>query len=301
MTQQLVSENPAATGARILDGRALATELRAAAAAEIAALQARHRVLPGLTVVLVGADPASLGYIRMILKTCAGIGLPAQLIELPATTTRGVLQSELARLNVLPEVAGVIVQMPLPPPLGPEHVSAVLDPAKDVDGIHPENAGRLALGYTGLDFFAPPTPQAGMALLRRQPIRVSGKSAVVIGRSPVVGRPLALMLLQENATVTTAHSHTPPEVLRRLLGDADIVASAVGRPNLVRGDMLKPGATVLDFGVSIVDGAMVGDVDFASAREVAGAITPVPGGIGPVTNVMLVRNTIKAIRHQLGE
>jgi methylenetetrahydrofolate dehydrogenase (NADP+)/methenyltetrahydrofolate cyclohydrolase len=292
--------SPLAT-ARILDGRALAADLRAEAATAIAVLKRRHPVLPGLAIVIVGEDPASRGYLRMILKTCATVELPAQVIDLPARTTRGVLQAEITRLNVLPEVAGVIVQMPLPPPLGPETVSEVLDPAKDVDGIHPENAGRLALSYSGLDYFVPPTPQAGLALLRRNGISLAGKSALVIGRSAVVGRPLALMLLAANATVTTAHSHTPPAVLRRLLAEADVVASAVGRPNLVRGDMLKPGAVVLDFGVSVVDGSMRGDVDFVSAQEVASAITPVPGGIGPVTNLMLVQNTIKAARRMLND
>ncbi|HUS14074.1 MAG TPA: bifunctional 5,10-methylenetetrahydrofolate dehydrogenase/5,10-methenyltetrahydrofolate cyclohydrolase [Chloroflexia bacterium] len=287
------------SGARLLDGRALAAEMRTEAAAAVTALKARHPVLPGLAVVLVGDDPASRGYLRMILKTCGTVGLPAQLIELPAAATRGMLQAEIARLNVLPEVGGVIVQMPLPPPLGPEAVSEVLDPAKDVDGIHPENAGRLTLGYTGLDYFVPPTPQAGLALLRRHGIGVSGTAALVIGRSGVVGRPLAQLLQAANATVTLAHSYTPPALLRRLLAESDLVASAVGKPGLVRGADLKPGAVVLDFGVSMVDGSMRGDVDFDTARQVAFAITPVPGGIGPVTNLLLVQNTLKAIRRLL--
>src|SRR5262249_53152353 len=156
-------------------------------------------------------------------------------------------------------------QMPLPPPLGPETVSAVLDPAKDVDGIHPVNAGRLALNYSGMNYFVPSTPQAGLALLRHHGIALAGKSALVIGRSAVVGRPLTLMLLPLTATVTIAHPHTPPTELRRLLAAADVVATAVGRPNLVQGAMLKPGAVVLDFGVTVIDGAMHGDVDFESA------------------------------------
>ncbi|HMA35183.1 MAG TPA: bifunctional 5,10-methylenetetrahydrofolate dehydrogenase/5,10-methenyltetrahydrofolate cyclohydrolase, partial [Chloroflexia bacterium] len=286
-----MADSTPAAGAVILDGRALAMTLRAEAATVIAALRTRHPVLPGLAVVIVGADPASRGYLTMILKTCAAVDLPVQLIELPATASRGLIQAEIARLNVLPEIAGVIVQMPLPPPLGPETVSEVLDPAKDIDGIHPENAGRLALGYAGLDYFVPPTPQAGLALLRQHNISLAGKSAVVLGRSPVVGRPLTLLLLAANATVTAAHSYTPPAVLRQQIAAADVVASAVGKPGLVRGEMLKPGAVVLDFGVSVVDGVMRGDVDFAAARAVAAAITPVPGGIGPVTTLMLVRNT----------
>jgi methylenetetrahydrofolate dehydrogenase (NADP+) / methenyltetrahydrofolate cyclohydrolase len=237
----------------------------------------------------------------MIMKTFAAVGLPAQQIELPERTPRGVLQAEVARLNVLPEVAGVLVQMPLPPPLGPETVSEALDAGKDVDGIHPLNAGRLTLGYSGLDFFSPPTPAAGMSLLRRYNIPLAGKTALVLGRSPVVGRPLSFLLMAANATVTTAHSYTPPGALRRLLADADLVASAVGKAGFIRGDMLKPGAVVLDFGAAVVDGAMRGDVDFASVAAVASAVTPVPGGIGPVTNMMLVQNTLKAVRRQLND
>lgn len=237
----------------------------------------------------------------MIMKTFAAVGLPAQRIELPERTTRGVLQAEVSRLNVLPEVAGVLVQMPLPAPLGPETVSEVLDPGKDVDGIHPVNAGRLTLGYSGMEFFSPPTPAAGMALLRRYNIPLAGKTALVLGRSPVVGRPLSFLLMAANATVTTAHSYTPPAALRRLLAEADLVASAVGKAGFIRGDMLKPGGVVLDFGAAVVDGVMRGDVEFASACAVASAITPVPGGIGPVTNMMLVQNTLKAVRRQLND
>jgi len=298
--QELVIEQePPAPPATLLDGRALAAELRAKAAATVAELKAAHGAIPGLTVLIVGDDPASRGYLRMIQKTCAAVDLPMDLIQLPATATRGVIQAEVARLNVLPSVAGVLVQMPLPPPLGPEVVSEVLDPAKDVDGIHPENAGRLTLGYSGLDYFVPPTPQAGLALLARYGIPLQGKTALVIGRSPVVGRPLVHMLQAANATVILTHSYTPTAVLRRLIAEADVVASAVGKPDLVRGAWLRPGAVVLDFGVSVIDGVMRGDVEFAAAREVASAITHVPGGIGPVTNLMLVQNTLKAARRML--
>ncbi len=288
-------------GALILDGRALAAELRAQAATIVADLKRQYRVLPGLAVVLVGDDPASRGYLRMIRKTCHTVDLPVELIELPVRATRSLIQAEVARLNVLHSVAGVIVQMPLPPPHGPETVSEVLDPAKDVDGIHPENAGRLTLGYSGLDYFVPPTPQAGLALLARHGISLAGKTALVIGRSAVVGRPLGQMLQAANATVILAHSYTPPAVLHRLLAEADVVACAVGKPGFVRGAWLKPGAVVLDFGAGVIDGVMHGDVEFATAQQVAGAITPVPGGIGPVTNLMLVLNTIKAARRMLHE
>jgi methylenetetrahydrofolate dehydrogenase (NADP+)/methenyltetrahydrofolate cyclohydrolase len=267
--------------------------------AQIADLRTRHPVLPGLAVLMVGDDAASRSYLNMILKTCRTVGLPAELFELPATATRQMIQAEITYLNGLPSFAGIIVQMPLPPPMLPDVVTEVLDPAKDIDGIHPENAGRLALGYTGLDYFQPATPQAGMELLRRYNIPISGRRALVIGRTAVVGKPLALMLLAANATVTIAHSRTPPATLRVLTAESDIVAPAVGQPGLLTGEMLKPGAVVLDFGVSVVDGTLVGDADPASVPRVAGAYTPVPGGIGPITNLMLVQNTLKAARKLL--
>jgi methylenetetrahydrofolate dehydrogenase (NADP+)/methenyltetrahydrofolate cyclohydrolase len=283
----------------ILDGRAVAATLRAEVQAQVAELQTRHPVLPGLAVLVVGNDPASRSYLNMILKTCRTVGLPAELFELPATATRQMIQAEITYLNGQPSFAGIIVQMPLPEPMQPDVVTEVLDPAKDIDGIHPQNAGRLALGYPARDFFQPATPLAGMELLRRYDIPVSGKRALVIGRSAVVGKPLALMLLAANATVTIAHSRTPPAVLRTLTAGSDIVATAVGQPGLLAGEMLKPGAVVLDFGVSVVDGALVGDADPVSVPRVAGAVTPVPGGIGPITNLMLVQNTLKAARKLL--
>lgn len=285
--------------ALILDGRAVATTLRAEVQAQIADLLTRHPVLPGLAVLIVGDDPASRSYLNVILKTCHTVGLPAELFELPATATRQMIQAEITYLNGLPSVAGIIVQMPLPEPMLSDVVTEVLDPAKDVDGIHPENAGRLALGYADREYFQPATPLAGMELLRRYKIAVSGQRALVIGRSAVVGKPLALLLLAANATVTVAHSRTPPAILRALAAESDIVATAVGQPGLLIGDMLKPGAVVLDFGVSVVDGALVGDADPVSVPQVAGAYTPVPGGIGPITTLLLVQNTLKAVRKLL--
>jgi methylenetetrahydrofolate dehydrogenase (NADP+)/methenyltetrahydrofolate cyclohydrolase len=285
--------------ALLLDGRAVAATLRAEVQAQIAELRTRHPVLPGLAVLVVGDDPASRSYLNMILKTCRTVDLPAELFELPATATRQMIQAEITYLNGQPSFAGIIVQMPLPEPMLPDVVTEVLDPAKDVDGIHPENAGRLALGYPGQHYFQPATPLAGMELLRRYQIPVNGKRALVIGRSAVVGKPLAMMLLAANATVTVAHSRTPPAILRALTAESDIVATAVGQPGLLTGEMLKPGAVVLDFGVSVVNGALVGDADPASVPQVAGAYTPVPGGIGPITNLMLVQNTLKAARKLL--
>ena len=243
-----------------MGGRWAATLLRTEVQARIAELRLHHAVLPGLAILVVGHDPASRSYLNQIMKTCAAVGLPAELFELPATASRQVIQAEVQYLNALPSIAGIIVQMPLPLPMGPDVVTEVLDPAKDVDGIHPQNVGSLALGYTGLDFFQPATPLAGMEMLRRYNIPVSGKRALVIGRSAVVGKPLALMLLAANATVTIAHSRTPSATLRALAAEADLIASAVGKPGLVTGAMLRPGAVVLDFGVSMLDGALVGDV-----------------------------------------
>jgi len=204
------------------------------------------------------------------------------------------LQAELSRLNVLPEIAGVIVQMPLPSYMGLDNVIEVLDPNKDVDGIHPINVGQLSLG---LDCFVPATPQGGVELLDYFRIPVEGKRALIVGRSSIVGKPLAQLLLARNATVTIAHSRSRD--LNELVAEADIVAAAVGKPGIIKGEMLKPGAIVLDFGAAVVDGQMTGDVEYESALERVSAITPVPGGTGPMTNAVLLRNTIKAIRRYM--
>jgi methylenetetrahydrofolate dehydrogenase (NADP+)/methenyltetrahydrofolate cyclohydrolase len=283
-----------ASNALILDGRLVAREIRRRAAEEITPLIARFRILPGLGVVRVGEDPASVSYARRIQESFASVGVPVSIITLPANASRTMLQAELSRLNVLPEIAGILVQMPLPPHIGLDAVIEVLDPAKDVDGIHPVNIGRLSLG---LDCFVPATPAGGMALLDYYKIPVEGRQAVVVGRSSVVGKPLAQLLLARDATVTIAHSRTPN--LDELLAQADIVASATGKPGLIKGAMIKHGAVVLDFGTAVVNGRITGDVDFAGAVERAGAITPVPGGTGPMTNAMLLSNTIKAIRKHL--
>lgn len=280
--------------ALILDGRAVSAEIRRRCAGEIESLKQQHAMLPGLAVVRVGEDPASVSYANRIVQSFGSAGLLATLFALPENASRGMLQSELARLNALPEYAAVLVQWPLPRHLGWDAVIDVLDPAKDVDGSHPINIGRLALG---LDCFVPATPAGGLALLDHYAIPLEGRRALVLGRSSVVGRPLAQLLLGRNATVTVAHSYTHD--LESHLQEADIVASATGNAGFIRGDMIKRGAVVLDFGVSMVEGQVRGDVDFDSAARRASAITPVPGGTGPMTNAMLISNTLKAIRRSL--
>lgn len=279
----------------LLDGRQVARQMRQQYTQEAESLKRRFGLLPGLAVLRVGSDPASVSYSGRIVKAFSEVGLEVSVVELPAGATRSSLQAELGRLNVLPEIAGVIVQMPLPQHIGLDALVDVLDPNKDVDGIHPVNIGSL---FLGLDGFVPATPAGGMALLDYYGIKVEGKRALVIGRSGVVGRPLSQLLLARNATVTVAHSRTPD--LDSLLAEADIVASAVGKPGLVRGSSIKPGAVVLDFGTSIVEGHMMGDVEYEAAAQRASAITPVPGGTGPMTNAMLLLNTLKAIRRYFG-
>jgi methylenetetrahydrofolate dehydrogenase (NADP+) / methenyltetrahydrofolate cyclohydrolase len=281
-------------GATILDGRALAKELAAEMRAECAELTATLGFAPILAVVVVGDDPASRAYIGSIEKACGRVGIEFRLVDLPASTDELALRQELVALNRQREVCGVLVQAPLPPHLSPRAVAETLAPEKDVDGITPANFGRLALG---LPHLPPNTPAGGMELLRRYGIPLAGRRAVVVGRSNVVGKPMALLLLREDATVTVCHSRTPD--LAAATRQADLVVVGAGKPGLITGAMLKPGAVVVDFGINFPDGPdgrMTGDVDFESATAVAGAITPVPGGTGPVTNMMLLRNTLTAAR-----
>ncbi|MDQ3929585.1 MAG: bifunctional 5,10-methylene-tetrahydrofolate dehydrogenase/5,10-methylene-tetrahydrofolate cyclohydrolase, partial [Chloroflexota bacterium] len=241
----------------LLDGRVVAGEMREQYAREAAELKARFGLLPGLGVVRLGADPASVAYTRRISKAFAEVGISVTMYELPITASRAMLQAELGRMNVLPEIAGIIVQMPLPQHIGLDALVDVLNPDKDVDGLHPVNVGNLSLG---LDGYVPATPAGGIALLDYYRIRLDGLNALVVGRSGVVGRPFAQLLLARNATVTIAHSHTRD--LEGLLAQADLVATAVGKPQFVRGECIKPGAIVVDFGASIVEGHMTGDVQF---------------------------------------
>ncbi|WP_137126458.1 bifunctional methylenetetrahydrofolate dehydrogenase/methenyltetrahydrofolate cyclohydrolase FolD [Roseomonas sp. HF4] len=272
--------------ARILDGRAIAAGLRARLAERVAALPFR----PGLRVVRVGEDPASGVYVRNKDKAAREAGFDSSTIHLPADTTEAALLATIAVLNADPAVDGILVQLPLPPQIRVEAAIAAVDPAKDVDGFHPLNAGRLAAGQPGL---VPCTPRGVMHILAEAGVALAGARAVVLGRSQIVGRPMAQLLLAADCTVTIAHSRTRdlPAECRR----AEILVAAVGRPAMVRGDWIAPGAVVVDVGINRgADGRLVGDVAFAEALPVAGAITPVPGGVGPMTIACLLENTLDA-------
>ncbi len=279
----------------ILDGRSVAAQIRAELKADVRDLQTTHGITPRLVALRAGDDPASAWYVRAIERACQQVGVAFESRQLPADASQRLIEQQIAELNTDSMTHGVIIQLPLPAGIDSQAVLAALDPRKDVDGQHPLNLGRL---MQGLPTLLPNTPAGGMELLRRYEIPITGKRAVVVGRSNVVGKPLALLLLQEHATVTIAHSRTPD--LAAVVREADIVAVAAGRPGLVTGAMIKPGATVLDFGINeTTDGGVVGDVEYDSAAAVAGAITPVPGGTGPVTNMLLLRNVIQAARNPI--
>jgi methylenetetrahydrofolate dehydrogenase (NADP+)/methenyltetrahydrofolate cyclohydrolase len=273
--------------AQLIDGKAAAAALRAEVGAEVARFHAATGRAPGLAVVLVGADPASAVYVRSKGKATIEAGMLSFEHKLDSATSEADLLALVDRLNADPTVDGILVQLPLPPHIDASKVLTRIDPDKDVDGFHPVNAGRLA---TGLDGFVPCTPLGCLKLLRATLGDLSGKNAVVIGRSNIVGKPMAMLLLGDSCTVTIAHSRTAdlPAVVRQ----ADIVVAAVGRAEMVQGLWLKPGATVIDVGINRTEAGLVGDVDFASASAVAGAITPVPGGVGPMTIACLIRNTL---------
>ncbi len=275
--------------ARIIDGNAIAERRRKAIAQRVTELKAKG-IEPGLAVVIVGEDPASQIYVRMKHKDCAEVGIYSEQHALSAETTQDELLALVADLNERPEIHGMIVQLPLPAHIDEDTVLDAIHPEKDVDGFHPFNVGNMLIGK---DTMLPCTPHGCIVMLDEEGIDLSGKEAVVIGRSNIVGKPVAVLLLERNATVTICHSrtHDLPGVVRR----ADVVVAAVGRPEMVKGDWLKPGAVVIDVGINrLDDGSMVGDVEFSSAVEVASAITPVPGGVGPMTRAMLLENTLKA-------
>ena len=273
--------------ADIIDGKAFALALRGRIATQVTAFVAAAGRPPGLAVVLVGEDPASAVYVRSKGKAVKAAGMEGFEFRLPAEVSQEELLALIDRLNADVNVDGILVQLPLPPHIDERVVTTRIDPDKDVDGFHPVNAGRLA---TGLDGFVPCTPLGCIMLLKDRLGDMAGLDAVVIGRSNIVGKPMAQLLIQESCTVTVAHSKTKDlsSVVRR----ADIVVAAVGRPEMIRGEWIKPGATVIDVGINRTEDGLVGDVDFAGAASVAGAITPVPGGVGPMTIAVLLRNTL---------
>ncbi|MBS5500289.1 bifunctional methylenetetrahydrofolate dehydrogenase/methenyltetrahydrofolate cyclohydrolase FolD [Collinsella stercoris] len=280
-----------------IDGKRLAADVRARAAAEVAELAARG-IPCGLAVVLVGDDQGSATYVRAKLRDCEQCGIPSRDFKLPEQTTQDELMELVRTLNDDPGIAGILVQMPLPRHLDAEAVVAAIDPTKDVDGFHPENLGRLVRGLPGL---RPCTPAGIMEMLDAYDIDVSGKNAVIVGRSSIVGKPMSLMLLAQNATISVAHSHTDPRELARICQSADILVAACGIPKMIKGPWIKPGAAVIDVGMDRdEDGKLCGDVDFDSAELVAGAITPVPGGVGPMTRAMLMSNVVMAAKMQHG-
>lgn len=284
------------TRARRLEGAPFASEIRERVATDVAVYVREHGHPPGLAVVVCGRSAPSMVYLERILKACAQVGIEGSLVDVPGEDPRAQereLTKAIRRLNADPRVAGIIVQMPLPPGVSLRSVIDAIDPLKDIDGIHPLNAGLLRLGYEG---FVPATAHAALEMIHRSGVGIRGADAVVIGRSPVVGMPVAFMLTKEDATVTICHSKTRD--LAREVRRADIVVVAAGHPGLVTGDMLKPGAVVIDVGINVVDGKIVGDVDFASAETVASAITPVPGGVGPLTGALLLSHLMRAAQRQ---
>jgi len=280
--------------ARIIDGKAISQEVRAEWKLRADALKARG-ITPGLAVIIVGEDPASKVYVGNKIKACAELGIYSEHIELPGDTSEATLLEQIARLNADPKIHGFLVQLPVPKHIDSSKVLLAISPNKDVDGFHPMNVGELV---TGNPKFQPCTPFGVMKLLEKSGVEIEGKHAVIVGRSNIVGKPMALMLLQKNATVTICTSKTVD--LAKFTRDADILVVATGKPQMITGDMIKPGAAVIDVGINrLANGKLVGDVDFDSAKEVAGWITPVPGGVGPMTITMLVASTVMAAERSI--
>lgn len=281
--------------AQILDGKALAAEIRSEVKTQVAAL-AEKGVSTALAVILVGDDSASQVYVRNKIKACADTGIRSLEFRMPAETTQQQLLAKIAELNADENVDGILVQLPLPKQINADAVISAIDPAKDVDGFHVANAGALVTGKQG---FVPCTPFGVMRLIEKSGVDPRGKSAVIVGRSNIVGKPMALLLLAADATVTVAHSRTPD--LCAVTRNADILVAAVGRAKLIKADMVKPGAVVIDVGMNRDEnGKLCGDVDFAEVKEIAGSITPVPGGVGPMTIAMLMQNTVLAAQMRRG-
>lgn len=283
--------------ARLLEGKVFAAKLKEEAGKKAQELKAKYGIIPGLAVIIVGENPASQVYVRNKHKACTELGFYSEGVELPATTTREELLAEIQRLNNDEKIHGILVQLPLPKDLQPyeSEVLEAINPLKDVDGFHPVNVGRLVTGQKAL---VPCTPHGCLRMLELAEIPVEGANAVIIGRSNIVGKPMLHLLLGKNATVTICHSRT--KNLAEITRQADILVAAVGKAGFVTADMVKPGAAVIDVGINrIAPKKLVGDVDFEAVKEVAGAITPVPGGVGLLTIAMLMQNTVEAARLQL--
>ena len=281
----------------IIDGKAISQAVKDEVKAEVAGIAARGGRVPCLCVIIVGENPASQVYVRNKVKAAAYTGMESRLIELPASVSQEDLLARIAELNDDAAVDGILVQLPLPGHIDEEEVIDAICPEKDVDGFHPSNVAGLWLGK---DCIVPCTPAGVMCLLDSTGVDLKGKSAVVVGRSNIVGKPVAKLLLDRNATVTIAHSRTAD--LGAVCRQADVLVAAVGRPALITGDMVKPGAIVIDVGINrLPDGRLCGDVDFASCVDVAGWITPVPGGVGPMTIALLMKNTLRCYRNHISE
>jgi len=288
-----LADPPVASMARILDGRPLAAGIRTQVKRQATSFGRRYGYSPTLAAVIVGHERASSVYVQQILRACRGVGLPGRVVELPRGTSEEEFRRQIEVLNADPQVAGTIVQQPLPRHIPLSALTDTILPAKDIDGIHPLNTGLMTLGYEG---FLPACAEAAVQILKFYGYGLEGKRAVVIGRSNVVGKPVQLLLVREHCTVTVCHRRT--RELAAEIARAEIVVTAAGAAGLVTGDMLRPGALVVDVGINVVRDGIVGDVDFATASRVADAITPVPGGVGPVTNAVLLEHLVRAARWQ---
>ena len=279
----------------IIDGKQVSKELRIEVAKEVEELKSKYNVTPGLAVILVGDDPASAVYVRNKHKACKEVGINSLQIVMPADTTEEVLLDKINELNADDSVNGILVQLPLPKHISEEKIINAISPEKDVDAFHPTNVGKIMLGKYD---FLPCTPAGIMELLKYYNVDINGKECVVIGRSNIVGKPMALLLLAQNGTVTVCHSRTKD--LAATVARADILVVAIGKPNFITGDMIKPGAVVIDVGINrLENNKLCGDVEFESAEAVSSMITPVPGGVGPMTITMLLKNTLTAAKIKL--
>ena len=276
--------------AKIIDGKAISKEVRAEIAADVVSFKEKHGIAPGLAVIIVGNDPASQVYVRNKKKACEEVGFYSESYELPAETTQEELLLLIERLNNDEKINGILVQLPLPKHLNETEILLKIRPEKDVDAFHPYNVGKIMIGNHD---FLPCTPAGVMVLLERSGVEISGKKCVVIGRSNIVGKPMAMLLLHANGTVTICHSRT--QNLKEICRDADILVASIGKPEFVTGDMVKDGAVVVDVGINRLEsGRLVGDVAFSEVEPKASYITPVPGGVGPMTITMLLKNTLTA-------